>query len=446
MSFEPTAMSEDLRWRTRPVHSLALRINAWYVVAFVASLTLLAAFAVPIVRAALERERTVVLERNLERHVALLTEGLPIYRQTVERAQPLDDPAASVRVRDSTGHVVYEHGDMAHARFVAARVVGDLRVELGAPTMTWQAVLDRLQPGLFVLALGALAIAVAGGYLLTRRGLRPVRELAATARKVIRSGDLTARVAERGSHDELDALSALFNRMLDRNQNLVVTMREALDNVSHDLRTPLTRIRGTAEVALRSGDRGAARDALGDCIEEADHLLVMLRAIMDISEAETGIMRLDRVPVDLGSLCSEVIDVYSHVAEEAGVELALPPADHVTANADRARLRQAIGNLVDNAIKYTPRGGRIVLETVRTRDRAGVRVRDTGPGIPAEALPRIWDRLYRAEPSRSTRGLGLGLSLVKAIVEAHGGTVAVDTELGRGSTFTILLPVSAHAA
>jgi signal transduction histidine kinase len=439
MSFEPTAMSEDLRWRTRPAHSLALRINAWYVIAFVASLSLLAAFAVPIVRAALERERTVVLERSLERHVALLTEGLPIYRQTVERAQHLDDPSASVRVRDAGGHVVYEHGDMTHARFFATRVVGDLRVELGAPTMTWQAVLDRLQPGLYVLALGALAIAVAGGYLLTRRGLRPVRELADTARKVIKSGDLTARVAERGTHDELDALSALFNRMLDRNQNLVVTMREALDNVSHDLRTPLTRIRGTAEVALRSGDRGAAREALGDCIEEADHLLVMLRAIMDISEAETGIMRLDRVPVDLGSLCREVVDVYSHVAEEADVELAIA-ADHVTANADRARLRQAIGNLVDNAIKYTPRGGRVLLETARTADRVGIRVRDTGPGIPAEALPRIWDRLYRAEASRSTRGLGLGLSLVKAIVEAHDGTVAVDTEPGRGSTFTILLP------
>ncbi len=430
--------------RPRPLRSLAFRVNAWYVVMFIASLATLVAFAVPIVRGAMDREDTIVLESRLERHVAALrATGLPAYRAAIEGAASLGTADAPVRVRDTAGRTVFQHGDVTSAWRTAERVTGELRLEIGVAPGPWRALLERLRVGAFALAGSALLLALLGGYYLTRRGLRPVRELATTAREVIRSGDLSRRVPEHKSGDELDEVSALFNRMLARNQRLVLGMREALDNVAHDLRTPLSRLRGAAEVALRADDPAAAREALADCIEESDRVLTMLRTLMDISEAETGLMRLERAPVALARLAAEVGELYAHVAEEAGVELVVPasaPDDPVTVVADATRLRQAIANLVDNAIKYTPRGGRVTIEVGHEGGDATVRVRDTGEGIAPEALPRIWDRLYRADPSRSQRGLGLGLSLVRAIVNAHGGRVSVESRPGQGSTFTIVLP------
>lgn len=439
MSSDPTQSDPP---RKRPLRSLAFRLSAWYVVAFIASLAALIAFAVPTLRAAFDRADTIVLEDRVDRHIAMLATGLPQYRAALERSIALGNPEAPVRVRDATGATVYQHGDVAASRLIAERVTGDLRIQIGAPVAPWPTVIDQLRPGALLLSLGAVVLAVLGGYVLTRRGLRPVRELAATARDVIQSGDLSRRVPERGGADELDETSALFNRMLERNQALVGGMRGSLDNVAHDLRTPLTRLRGTAEVALRAGDLPAARDALAVCIEESDHLLTMLRALMDISEAETGIMKLDRAPVSLDKLATDVVDLYAHVADEAGVAFTVSHDEGAVVEADAMRLRQAIANLVDNAIKYTPRGGSVTLEVDHAASDARIRVRDTGEGIAADAIPRIWDRLYRAEPSRSRPGLGLGLSLVKAIVAAHGGEITVDSAPDRGSTFTVTLPIA----
>jgi signal transduction histidine kinase len=202
----------------------------------------------------------------------------------------------------------------------------------------------------------------------------------------------------------------------------------------------MARMRGIAERALESGDAAAQREALADCLEESDRIVSMLSTLMDISEAETGVLRLQLEPIELRALLSEVIELYEDVADAKKIRVTLEPGEPVTISGAPDRLRQAFANLVDNAIKYTAQDGSVSV-LARTEDgSAVVTVTDTGTGIAPQDLPRIWDRLYRADPSRSERGLGLGLSLVKAYVQAHGGTVQAASQPGHGSVFTVRLP------
>src|SRR5205814_8014241 len=184
--------------------------------------------------------------------------------------------------------------------------------------------------------------------------------------------------------------------------------------------------------------------------EESDRVLVMLDTLMDISEAESGTMQLQREPVALAEVVARAVDLYRDVAEAKGVALhaggLAPAAAEATAGdvvviADRTRLAQVAANLIDNAVKYTPSGGRVDVDVRREEDAAMLRVRDTGPGIPADERSRIFDRLFRGDTSRAERGLGLGLSLVKAVVAAQGGSVNVVSEPGRGSVFSVSLPL-----
>jgi heavy metal sensor kinase len=294
-------------------------------------------------------------------------------------------------------------------------------------------------------ALAAAAVlATIGGRILASRSLRPVGRMATAARR-ISVENLSERLERSGTGDELDHLAETFNDMLGRLEKQVAQLRQFTADAAHELRTPLAALRGIAEVAL-SGGRSAdeLRAVLADGIEEYDRLSRIADDLLLLARADAGQEFMRRAPFAFDAALADMIDLFSPAAEERDVTLTLAGCDEVRIDGDGGRLRQMIGNLLDNAIKFTPPGGLVRVSLVASNGAAELTVRDTGVGIAAEDLPRVLDRFYRADRARSREngGAGLGLSICRTIVEAHGGTIRVASKPGDGTTVRVTLPVS----
>jgi signal transduction histidine kinase len=465
----------SLRSLKRARHTLWLRLTAWYTGFFLLSAMVLSGVAYVKLWEVMQRYDREAIEIELDEYLAAYHRGG--VEAVATRAASAHTPAMPtlffVGVARDDQPPLFLH----HPAQWRAFDLDQLTRELPRDTIRWTVlsarqggvVLDMASVGLpdgAVLHVGksmaerqalwgqfrrlsatillvAVGLGVGGGAVLARRTLQPLRSLLALLRSVIATGNLTARAPTRDTGNELDELSRLFNGMLDKIGQLIAGMRNALDAVAHDLRTPMTRLRSMTELALRSAvHEEQLREALATGLEESERILALLNTLMDISEAETGVMQLALTRLQVADLLAQVVNLYGDVLEDKGLTVTRTASPHLYITADRNRMLQVLANLLDNAVKYTPSGGCIdMAATPHGPRQVLITVTDTGIGIPPDDLPNIWDRLYRGDSSRSQRGLGLGLSLVKAIVEVHRGTVTVSSTVGHGARFALVLPV-----
>lgn len=288
---------------------------------------------------------------------------------------------------------------------------------------------------------GMVLMGSLAGWLIARRFMAGVERVSKAAAS-IGQGDFSKRVEAHGEGEEIDRLVFAFNDMIARIEKLITEMKSVSDNIAHDLRTPLTRIRGAIEVAM-CGNPGSEelKEMACETVEECDRLLAMINTMLEITRTESGLQELDRGEVDLKALLSSAHELFLPLAEERGMAFSLQlPEGELKVQGDKMRLQRVVSNLLDNAIKYTPEKGDVSISAESGASFVRISVQDSGCGIPEAEQARIFERFYRCDGSRSLQGNGLGLSLVKAIVKAHGGTVELKSSPGEGSLFSITLP------
>jgi len=348
-------------------------------------------------------------------------------------------------IDQESGSTDFETDD-GKLRFLDEKIVSpsgeQFLVQVGTSLEQVRLALQRFSELAFVLIPFAVILAAVAGWVFAGRALSPLRRIAQAARE-IEPANLTARLPRTGAHDEVDQLAATFNEALARIEKVVGELRQLSGSIAHELRTPLAALRGEAELALlHARSLTEVKDVLGDQLEEFDRLSRMIDQLLTLVRAESGGIEFSRQRVDVELVVAAVVDTFALIAMTRGITLESNSGLGLIAVVDPQWLELVLINLLDNAIKYTPPGGNISIQTMSVSGDACIEVRDSGQGIPADAIPYIFDRFYRADPSRSRQvgGAGLGLSFARWIVEEHGGTIHVTSEVDRGSTFTVRLP------
>ena len=457
--------------------AIGFRLTLWYSSIFIISSLMLFGIAYVLLTSAIQDDNRANIEDELNEYaLAHQTEGWKGLLDKI-RLEQAKGPSSTffVRIADAENHTLFvnipkpykgldlktlrnrrilnengwmfvtlkEEGEDNVLEIACRRLSDGLILQVGRSSDAREDLLEQFRMIFAGIIVSTVMVSLIGGGFLAFRTMRPIRDLINTV-KTISEGNMNARVPSSNTGDELDELIKLFNDMLEKIRTLVNGLRDTLDNVAHDLRTPITRIRAVTETALGAGEdrERLLREALMDCAEESERISTMLNTLMDISEAETGAMRLKFEEVDIGELVRDVAELYRYVGEIKKIMVSVEAPEGLMADIDPGRFRQVIANLLDNAVKYTEEGGRINIKANKVENEMVISIKDTGIGIAPSDLPHIFDRLFRGDRSRSQRGLGLGLSLVRAVIHAHKGRIEVKSTPGEGSEFLIFIPVS----
>jgi heavy metal sensor kinase len=331
-------------------------------------------------------------------------------------------------------------GRKEQVRILYAQVGPRLILQVGQTMENYSRFLEVFRRDFTITMSLLIALAAGVGWFLARRAVSGIKGMTLTAQK-ISGGALDERVPVKSRGDEIDQLAMSFNRMLDRIEELLKEIKEMGDNIAHDLKSPVARIRGAAEVTLTSGKTLDEFESMAaSTIEECDRLLDMINTMLLISKTESGSEKLAVQDIDLSDAVRQALELFSPMAEDAHVDLEMDVPDGIRLKGNTSTIQRMISNLIDNALKYTLSGGKVRVRLRETGLRAVITIMDTGVGISAADLPRIFDRFYRCDQSRSRPGTGLGLSLARAIARVHGGDITVTSTPGSGSTFVVELP------
>jgi heavy metal sensor kinase len=315
-------------------------------------------------------------------------------------------------------------------------------LQVGTSMASKQTALDRfIRLTVWLIPFG-LVVTSASGWFMAGRVLKPVQNITRAAR-LIEVSQLSQRIPLLGSGDEFDQLGIAFNETFERLEHAVGEMKQFTGSIAHELRTPLTALRGEAEIALLHAQSVEDfRRVISSQLEEFQKLTRLIDQLLMLARAETGEFHLERSNVSLDPLLKYIVETLALLADEKGVSLELASTSDILVRGDKEWLERALLNLLDNAIKYTHAGGRVIVRTAKENSTVRIEIEDTGIGIPPEAITHIFERFYRVDPARdkTVEGVGLGLSLVKWIVEEHGGSIDAASRPDKGTCFTILLP------
>ncbi|MGH6993904.1 MAG: sensor histidine kinase [Caulobacteraceae bacterium] len=438
------------------LRSSSLRLAALYAAAFVLAVAALGAVGLFTTRAAMARlvdqrisaeSASLVQEYRTEGLMGVLdavrertsTPGALDYGLDDPTGRPLAGSLAGVKARFGWS-VIPLGAAPERTRILGAELPGGYRLLVGDDLERIQSLETELFKR-FVIALAAIALlGLAAGFGLSRSFEARIAALTGAAEAII-DGDLSRRVPLAGREDDLGRLAATFNRMLDRIAALMESLRQVSSDVAHDLRTPLTRLRGRLETSLAAGSPAAKAEAIALAIGELDAILATFSALLRIAQIEGGARRIPLRSVDLFERAATVVEAFAPSADEAGKSLVLIGAGPLMIEGDPELLAQVLVNLIENGLRHAREGARIEVEVGLFEGRPALFVRDDGPGAPPGELPRLFDRFHRLEASRSTPGSGLGLSLVAAVAKLHGAEASLhDLSPGLGCRIVFLLP------
>lgn len=325
-------------------------------------------------------------------------------------------------------------------RIMNANIEPDLILQIGVSLEKSAYFIEAFRKIFTISMIVVLLIAAGVGWFLAKRALVGVEEVTRAAVQ-ISEGTLDLRVPIKARGHEIENLAQTFNQMLDRIQALISEIREITDNIAHDIKSPITRMRGIAELTLNTSTADNNSKALASSfVEDCDRLLHQIDTMLDISETEAGATKLNLKKANIAAVIQDAIELFEPAAEEKRLTVSLKTPKNCYARVDIQSLQRMVANLLDNAFKYTPSGGTITIAVKNSESKVDIVIRDTGIGISQDDLPHIFKRLYRCDTSRSQPGFGLGLSLALAIAKSHGGGITAESSPGKGSTFTITLP------